>query len=76
MPRSRIYDVDEFLNEMLALSVTLVAESGNRTIQGELLTGFLGLSQEARTFRVKPEIGWVVRERRTPLSAALHCAPE
>jgi hypothetical protein len=69
MSLSRIYGVDELPNQMLAFPSALLAEPENRTIQGELLAGFLGLSPEAGTCRVKPEIGWSGREgRMLPLS--------
>jgi hypothetical protein len=29
----------------------------------ELLGGFVGVTQEAETLRLRPEIGWGVRER-------------
>ena len=31
--------------------------------QMEFLGGFIGIKQEAETLRLKPEIGWAVRER-------------
>lgn len=34
-----------------------------RRYQMELLGGFVGVSQDSKTFTVRPEIGWVVRHR-------------
>ena len=32
----------------------------------QLLAGFVGVAQDAATFRLRPEIGWAVRERSRP----------
>jgi hypothetical protein len=35
------------------------------TWECEFVAGFVGLSQDASTFNVKPEIGWYIKKGRT-----------
>jgi hypothetical protein len=64
----RIYDVDDLPHEMLTVpfKMHVLDHGGERQFDAEFVAGFVGLSQDHRTLSVKPEIGWLVKEGRTP----------
>jgi hypothetical protein len=67
MSRSRklpdIFDVDDLPREMLIMPFTAHNSEEDET---GFAAEFVGLRQRPITLGVKPEIGWPVKERRTP----------